>query len=120
MATPVDPEPTGDPAVSGSNEGSSATQDPRPSDWVSSLVDRFINVVEQVRNVTARPVVTLARALVFGVVMVCCLLAALVLTGIGLFRLLDVALPGDSWSTHLVLGAVCCSLGALLWSRRSP
>ena len=120
MTTPVDPDPTGDPAVSGSNKDNSATQDPIPGDWASSLVDRFVDVVDQVRNVTTRPVITLARALVFGVVMVCCLLAALVLTGIGLFRLLDVALPGDSWSTHLVLGAVCCSLGARLWSRRSP
>ena len=120
MTTPVDPEPTGDPAVEGSNKNNSATQDPRPGDWASSLVDRFINVVEQVRNVTTRPVITLARALVFGVVMVCCLLAALVLTGIGLFRLLDVVLPGDSWSAHLALGAICCALGSVLWYRRNP
>ena len=120
MMTPVDPDPTEDPAVSGSDKDGSTTQDPRPGDWASSLVDRFINVVEQVRNVTTRPVITLARALVFGVVMICCLLAALVLTGIGLFRLLDVALPGDSWSAHLVLGTVCCALGTLLWSRRNP
>ena len=120
MTTPVDPDPAGDPAVGGSNKDSSATQDPRPDDWASSLVDRFVNVVEQVRNVTTRPVITLARILVFGVVIVCCLLAALVLTGIGLFRLLDVTLPGESWSAHLVLGAICCALGTVLWSRRSP
>ena len=120
MTTPVDPKPTGDPAVESSNKNNSATQDPQRNDWASSLVDRFINIVEQVRNVTTRPVITLARALVFGVVMVCCLLAALVLTGIGLFRLLNVALPGDSWSAHLVLGTICCALGTALWSRRSP
>ena len=120
MTSPVDPDPTGDPAVKGWNKDNSATQDPRPSDWASSLVDRFIDIVEQVRNITTRPVITLARALVFGVVMVSCLLAALVLTGIGLFRLLAVALPGDSWSAHLVLGTICCALGTVLWSRRSP
>ena len=120
MTSAADPDTTGAPAVESSNKDNHATQDPRPSDWASSLVDRFIDIVEQVRNVTTRPVITLARALVFGVVMVCCLLAALVLTGIGLFRLLNVALPGDSWSAHLVLGAACCTLGALLWSRRTP
>ncbi len=120
MTTPVDRDPTGDPAVSGSNKDGFATRNSRQGDWASSLVDRFVNVVEQVRNATTQPVITLARALIFGVIMACCLLAALVLTGIGLFRLLDLALPGDSWSAHLVLGAVCCALGTLLWSRRSP
>ena len=120
MTTPVDPDPSGDPAASGSDKDGPGAQDPRPGDWASSLVDRFVDFVEQVRNVTTRPVIALARTLVFGVVMACCLLAALALAGTGLFRLLDVVLPGDSWSAHLVLGAVCCSLGALLWSRRSP
>ena len=112
MATPVDPDPTGGPTED-------PTGDPT-GDWASSIVDRFVHLVDQVRNVTTRPVISMARALVFGVVMACCLVAALALTGIGLFRLLDVVLPGGSWSAHLVLGAVCCALGALLWSRRSP
>ncbi len=114
MVTPVDP----DPSQGSSSDGAPA---PDPSgDWASSLVDRFVDVVDQVRNVTTRPIITLARTLVFGVVMVLCLLAALVLIGISIFRLLDLVLPGDSWSAHLVLGAACCALGALLWSRRSP
>ena len=110
MATPVEPRSSDDPVSEG----------PARDDWASSLVGRFVDVVDQVRNVTTRPVITLARALVFGLVMVCCAVAAVVLAGIGLFRLLDVVLPGESWSAHLVLGASCCALGGLLWSRRSP
>ncbi len=110
MMTPVDPHPTEDPTPG----------TPIRGDWASSLVDRFVEVVDQVRNVTTRPIITLARALVFGLVMVCCAVAATVLAGIGLFRLLDIVLPGESWSAHLVLGATCCALGGLLWSRRSP
>ncbi len=120
MTTPVDTGPMRNSAVGDSNKDNSAIQDPIPSDWASSLIDRFINVVEQIRNVTTRPAITLARTLVFGVLMACCLLAALVLTGIGLFRLLDVVLPGDSWSAHLALGAICCAFGSVLWYRRNP
>tara|TARA_B110000438_G_scaffold303169_1_gene363503 strand:+ start:1589 stop:1921 length:333 start_codon:yes stop_codon:yes gene_type:complete len=110
MATPIDPRSTEGPT----------SEAPARDDWASSLVERFVEVVNQVRNVTTRPIVTLARALVFGLVMVCCAVAALVLIGIGLFRLLDIVLPGESWSAHLALGATCCALGGLLWSRRSP
>ena len=81
---------------------------------------RFVEFVDKIRDVTTRPIITVARALVLGLVMACCALAAVVLTGIGLFRLLDIVLPGKSWSAHLVLGAACCTLGALLWSRRTP
>ncbi len=105
MVAPVDPDPT-----TGDSGG----------DWASSAIGRFVEVVDRVRDVTTRPVITVARALVLGLVMACCALAAIVLTGIGLFRLLDVILPGESWSAHLVLGATCCALGALLWSRRTP
>ena len=109
MVTPVDPHSAEDPTPG----------TPVRDDWASSLVDRFVEVVDQVRNVTTRPIITLARALVFGLVMVCCAVAAAVLAGIGLFRLLDTALPGESWSAHLVLGAASVAAGAWLWSRRT-
>jgi hypothetical protein len=87
-------------------------------DWITNLVDRFVDGVESIRRATTRPVLTAARALVYGVVVVACVLGALVLAGLGLFRLLDVVLPGSSWSAHLVLGTTCCALGSILWSRR--
>ena len=105
MVAPVDPDPT-----TGDSDG----------DWASSAVGRFVEFVDKIRDVPTRPVITVARALVLGLVMACCALAAVVLAGIGLFRLLDIVLPGKSWSAHLVLGAACCTLGALLWSRRTP
>ena len=100
--------------------GGSSRGEPAPAgDWATRLVDRFVDGVESVRQAATRPVLTAARALVYGLVVVACAVAALVLAGIGLFRLLDVVLPGSSWSAHLVLGAACCALGGLLWSRRS-
>jgi hypothetical protein len=90
------------------------------ADWASSIVGRFVEVVDQVRNVTTRPIITLSRALVFGLVMVCSAIAAAVIAGIGIFRLLNIVLPGESWSAHLVLGTLFCALGTLLWLRRRP
>ncbi len=99
----------------GASDGGSAPT----GDWASGLVGRFVDGVDSIRRATTRPVLTAARALVYGVVVLACVVAALVLAGVGLFRLLDVVLPGSSWSAHLVLGSVCCALGGLLWSRRS-
>ncbi|MDG2427647.1 MAG: hypothetical protein P8M16_04395 [Acidimicrobiales bacterium] len=90
------------------------------TDWASSIVGRFIDLVDQVRSVTTQPVISLSRALVFGLVMVCSALAATVVAGIGIFRLLNIAIPGESWSAHLALGALFCALGTLLWLRRRP
>jgi hypothetical protein len=49
-----------------------------------------------------------------------CAIGALILVGIGLFRLLDIVIPGESWSAHLVLGASLCAIGTWFWSRRTP
>ena len=79
-----------------------------------------IDAVGTVRSRTTEPLLTATRAIVLGTFIAIAGTAVLALVGIGLFRLLDVVLPGESWSAHLVLGATCCALGGLLWSRRSP
>ena len=63
---------------------------------------------------------TCALPIFYGVLGALCLIGAVVLASIGAFRLLDLVLPGESWSAHLVLGGVLCLLGAWLWSRRTP
>ena len=88
-------------------------------DWAGSLVDRIVEVVQRVRSVTTQPAVTASRGIVYGLVAAVCLIAALVLVAVGLFRLADLALPGGSWVAHLCAGGLFCLLGRLLWSRRS-
>ena len=88
-------------------------------DWAGSLVGRIVEVVQRVRSVTTQPAVTASRGIVYGLVAVVCLVAALVLVGLGLFRLADLVLPGGSWFVHLCAGGLFCLLGKLLWSRRS-
>ena len=80
----------------------------------------IVDVIERFRSVTTQPAITAIRAVVHGVFVAFCLVAALVLGSIGVFRLLDVVIPGESWSAHLVLGATLFTLGAWFWSRRTP
>ena len=88
-------------------------------DWAGSLVDRMVEVVQRVRSLTTQPAVTASRGIVYGLVAAVCLIAALVLVAVGLFRLADLALPGGSWVAHLCAGGLFCLLGRLLLSRRS-
>ena len=88
-------------------------------DWTGSLVDRIVEVVQRVRTVTTQPAVTASRGIVYGLVASVCLIAALVLIVLGMFRLADLALPGGNWVVHLCAGGLFCLLGKLLWSRRS-
>ena len=90
------------------------------NDWATASIDRIVDVIERFRSVTTQAAITAIRAVVHGVFVAFCLVAALVLGSIGVFRLLDVAIPGESWSVHLVLGATLFALGAWFWSRRTP
>ena len=105
--TPVDPDT------------SSPEDSEERRDWATTLVDRVVTAVESLRSVTTQPFITATRALVYGVLGASCLIGAVVLASIGTFRLLDLVLPGESWSAHLVLGGALCLLGAWLWSRRT-
>ena len=84
--------------------------------WYISSINLHIDRT----TLSTQPVITATRALVYGVLGALCLISAVVLASIGAFRLLDLVLPGESWSAHLVLGGALCLLGAWLWSRRTP
>jgi|TARA_B110000881_G_scaffold143497_1_gene126810 hypothetical protein len=108
MAAPPSDAPTPDDGPGGRN------------DWATTSIDRVVDVVERLRSATTQPAITAVRTVVHGVFVAFCLIAALVLGSIGIFRLLDVAIPGDSWSAHLALGVALSALGAWFWSRRTP
>ena len=103
------------------NPNTSSTEDSeKRRDWATALVDRVVDAVERLRLATTQPVITATRTLVYGVLGALCLIGAVVLASIGAFRLLDLVLPGESWSAHLVVGGALCLLGVWLWSRRTP
>jgi|GEM_PF-172484 threonine/homoserine/homoserine lactone efflux protein len=96
-----------------------------PSSHLSSglknaIVDRFISFVDQLRSRTTQPIITGARGLVYGLVVLICSFAILSLLAIGIFRFIENTLPGDSWIAYIACGSLFCLLGTWVWSRRVP
>jgi hypothetical protein len=87
-------------------------------DWSAQAADTVVKVVDAVREKTTGPVLTVARAIVYGLIGVFAVIVALVVLVIGLVRLIDVYLPGEVWSAYLLLGVVFTALGFFIWGKR--
>jgi hypothetical protein len=87
----------------------------RATDWVESLVALL-------RDRTVRPLTLVARAIVFGIIVLAASVVTFTLVAIALVRLLTVyAFDGRVWLSDLVVGAVFVAggAGAFFWGRRS-
>jgi hypothetical protein len=95
------------------------------ADWPVQAADTIERVVGSVRDKTTGPALTVARAIVYGLLGAILGLTALTLFTVGLLRLVNAYLPDalfgrhHMWAAHLVVGLVFCFVGLLLWSRRS-
>lgn len=88
-------------------------------DWPADVADQIESVVLGVRDKTVRPLTTVARGLVFGVLVGIMAQVALVFVAIGVVRLLDIyAFPGRIWATYSVVGGIFVLIGSFLWSKR--
>ena len=104
MATPATPTPT------------AGTTSP---DWTVQVADTIESVVGSVRDKTAVPLETIARALVYGIVLGTMGITALVLVTVILIRVLSYAL--EVWAAYAIIGAIFTGLGLFLWrKRRAP
>ncbi len=102
-----------------------ADPSPTKSDWPSDVAGRIESLVGKVRDKTTVPATTAARAVVFGLVAGVLAAAMLILTVIGLIRLLDVYLPFHPmgrrvWVVDGAASAIFLLSGMLLWRRRRP
>lgn len=91
-----------------------------PDDGIDAAVARFAAAVEAVRARTTGPLLTAARALVYGVVIVTAAVGVIVLMAVAAIRALDIAVPGDVWSAHLIAGGIFGGAGAWAWAKRRP
>ena len=89
-------------------------------DLAAKATHKIVGVVDKLNRVSARPATLIARGLVFGLLGLALVFAALVLLTIGALRLLDVYLPEDVWAAHLTLGVVFTLAGLFVWSKRKP
>ena len=83
--------------------------------------DTIESVVGSIRDKTAVPLETIARALVYGLVAGVMGLTALIMVAIAMVRILEVYLPvGDVWLPDLLIGGLFTLVGLFLWSKRKP
>ena len=88
-------------------------------DWAGQAADAVVSVVDAVREKTTGPVLTVARAIVYGLIGVFAALVAFVLLTIALVRFTDVYLPGGVWAAYLLIGVVFIVCGLFVWQKRN-
>lgn len=109
MASPVSPRPDAPLATSAGTTS---------ADWTVQVTDTIESVVGSVRAKTAVPLETVARALVYGILVAVLGLAALVLATVILVRLGSYVL--EVWAVYAILGGLFTALGLFLWRKRRP
>jgi hypothetical protein len=88
------------------------------ADWTYTVADAIDGAVATVRDKTVVPVQRVVKMVVGGLLAGSLLATAGILAAIGAYRALDVYLPGNAWSAHLVLGGIFTGAGMFCWSRR--
>ena len=87
-------------------------------DWAAQTADGIEKVVVAIRSKTADPLDRVVRVVVYGLLAAVLGVTAMVLLTAGAVRALDVAIPGDVWSAHAVIGGIFTIVGLFLWSKR--
>lgn len=88
------------------------------TDWGAIATEKFVSTVDTVKQRTTGPLLKVARAVVYGLVILVAALMLVILLIAGLVRALDVVMPGNVWSAHLVAGVLCLIIGMFAWSKR--
>ena len=97
---------------------------PAEKDWISGVVDAIVDNIDKVRTHGTENAVRVVRAVVYGLVALVFVAAALALLIIIGVRLADAYLPigagvGDAtWAAHLFIGSLLAILGFGFWSNR--
>jgi hypothetical protein len=87
-------------------------------DWTDQVADQIEHAVVTVRDKTVVPAERLVALIVAGMFILFLVGAVGILAALGVFRLVDVYLPGGAWATWLLFGGTFSAAGVLLLSRR--
>jgi hypothetical protein len=93
-------------------------------DWPAQVADSIESFVGNVRDKTTGPLLTVARAVVYGTFGAVIAVTVFILLIIAFIRFVDSYLPDSvfgedhMWATYLIVGLVFTIAGGLLWSRR--
>ena len=97
---------------------------PAEKDWISGVVDAIVDNIDKVRTHGTENAIRVVRAVVYGLVALVFVTAALTLLIIIGVRLADAYLPigngvGDAtWAAHLFVGSLMAILGFGFWFNR--
>lgn len=92
--------------------------------WASDLTETIVSTVDKVRDRTTKPIVTLARGLVFGLLttFLVILIVGLVIVGLtrGVISALEWPFDHDTavWVSYLVIGGSFVAIGLGLMAKR--
>jgi hypothetical protein len=87
-------------------------------DWTDQVADTIESTIVTVRDKTVVPAERLVAYIVAGLFILFLVGAIGILAALGVFRLVNVYLPGGVWATWLVFGGTFSLLGVLSLSRR--
>lgn len=107
-----DPKPPGSSRASSSSSAASG-------DWQARAADAIEATVAAVHDRVIRPLLLVARGIVFGIVVGSMVLVLSVLLSVALVRLLDEYAFGHRvWASEALVGAVLSAMGLAAWSMR--
>jgi len=116
---PSAPSPSSAPTTAGAGVGTAGTAASR--DWTIQATDVVESVVLTVKEKTTLPLVTAARTVVYGLVILVLAVTALVMLAILAIRMLVVYLPGGLhrvWVADFIVGGIFTLAGLFAWSKR--
>ena len=82
--------------------------------WTTSITNKFIKVVSQFRSFTTDPIVSSSKWIIYGIAILLCVFTAVIFFVIAIFKIIDHAIPGESWLAFIFLGLFSCVLGLLI------
>jgi hypothetical protein len=99
--------------------GSAASSSARALDWPARAADAIESTVATVHDRVVRPLLLLARAIVFGILVGSMALALTILLSVALVRLLDdYWFSRRVWASEAIVGGLITLLGLVAWSQR--
>ncbi|MGH9065029.1 MAG: hypothetical protein ACRDZQ_09600 [Acidimicrobiales bacterium] len=100
--------------------GDTSGEGPRvPAAWPAKAAESLEHVVGTVRSKSVRPLQTIARALVFGLIAAVMGVVLLILMAVGTIRVLNVyAFPGEEWASYVLVGGIFALAGLFVSSRK--
>jgi hypothetical protein len=104
-----------------SDHGSDASSGPGDAgaQWQARVVDTIEDVVSGVHDRVIRPLLLVARAVVFGIIVATMALVMGILFSVAVVRLLDVyAFRGRVWASDATVGGLLTVGGVVLWTLR--